>query len=82
MLSCCLCLNYLLHESVKPFFMLIGIALQTIFKMDRYGNGEEMMLDKIFNSASCTPSFRDFDKELLTGELLVPPPPYILAIEM
>ncbi|TYJ99023.1 exonuclease 1 [Cucumis melo var. makuwa] len=39
----------------------------TIFKMDRYGNGEEMMLDKIFNSASCTPSFRDFDKELLTG---------------
>lgn len=76
MLSCCLCLNYLLHESVKPFFVLIGIALQTIFKMDRYGNGEEMMLDKIFDSAGCTPSFKDFDKELLTGELLVPRPPY------
>lgn len=39
--------------------------------MDRYGNGEEMMLDKIFDSAGCTPSFRNFDKELLTGELLV-----------
>ncbi|XP_022137457.1 exonuclease 1 [Momordica charantia] len=38
-----------------------------IFKMDRYGNGEEMMLDKIFDSAGCTPSFRNFDKELLTG---------------
>ncbi|XP_023001042.1 exonuclease 1 [Cucurbita maxima] len=39
----------------------------TIFKMDRYGNGEEMILDKIFDSAGCTPSFRYFDKELLTG---------------
>ncbi|XP_038893925.1 exonuclease 1 isoform X2 [Benincasa hispida] len=38
-----------------------------IFKMDRYGNGEEMVLDKIFNSADCTPSFRNFDNELLTG---------------
>lgn len=51
-------------------FVLIGIALQTIFKMDRYGNGEEMILDKIFDSAGCTPSFRYFDMELLTGELL------------
>jgi len=50
--------------------VLMGIALQTIFKMDRYGNGEEMILDKIFDSAGCTPSFRYFDKELLTGELL------------
>lgn len=55
----------------KSFLVLIGVALQTIFKMDRYGNGEEMMLDKIFDSAASTPSFKNFDKELLTGELLV-----------
>lgn len=53
------------------FSMLVGAALQTIFKMDRYGNGEEMVLDKIFDSAGSTPSFNNFDKELLTGKLLV-----------
>ncbi|KAJ4973711.1 hypothetical protein NE237_006885 [Protea cynaroides] len=39
-----------------------------IFKMDRYGNGEEIVLDKVFNSATgSNPSFRNFNKELLTG---------------
>ncbi|KAF4385231.1 hypothetical protein G4B88_026514, partial [Cannabis sativa] len=39
-----------------------------LFKMDRYGNGEEILLDNVFNSKKgCTPSFQNFDKELLTG---------------
>ncbi|KAF8399026.1 hypothetical protein HHK36_014892 [Tetracentron sinense] len=37
-----------------------------IFKMDRYGNGEEIMLDKVFNSVG-RPSFRNFDTDLFTG---------------
>ncbi|PON35930.1 XPG/Rad2 endonuclease [Trema orientale] len=38
-----------------------------VFKMDRYGNGEEIQLDNIFDSKARTPSFQNFDKELLTG---------------
>ncbi|WKA08033.1 hypothetical protein VitviT2T_025795 [Vitis vinifera] len=38
-----------------------------IFKMDRYGNGEEMVLDRVFDSVARAPSFQNFDKELFTG---------------
>ncbi|XP_062117972.1 exonuclease 1 [Humulus lupulus] len=39
-----------------------------VFKMDRYGNGEEILLDNVFNNSKArTPSFQNFDKELLTG---------------
>ncbi|KAK8525931.1 hypothetical protein V6N12_020417 [Hibiscus sabdariffa] len=37
------------------------------FKMDRYGNGEELVLSKVFDSLTSKPSFRNFDKELFTG---------------
>ncbi|TXG50831.1 hypothetical protein EZV62_023355 [Acer yangbiense] len=39
----------------------------TVFKMDRYGNGKELLLDKVFDSLTGTPSFRSFDKELFIG---------------
>nr|TKS11284.1 exonuclease 1 [Populus alba] len=39
----------------------------TIFKMDRYGNGEEIVLDKVFDAAGRKPSFQCFDKELFMG---------------
>lgn len=39
----------------------------TIFKMDRYGNGEEIVLDKVFDAAARKPSFQCFDKELFMG---------------
>ncbi|GAV69156.1 XPG_N domain-containing protein/XPG_I domain-containing protein [Cephalotus follicularis] len=39
----------------------------TVFKMDRYGNGEEVLLDKVFISGVTKPSFRNFDKELFIG---------------
>ncbi|KAK4843352.1 hypothetical protein QYF36_007143 [Acer negundo] len=42
----------------------------TVFKMDRYGNGEELLLDKVFDSVTCTPSFRSFDNELFIGAYL------------
>ncbi|KAA8541322.1 hypothetical protein F0562_025285 [Nyssa sinensis] len=38
-----------------------------VFKMDRYGNGEEIVLDKIFDSVARVPSFRHFDRELFIG---------------
>ncbi|XP_024990590.1 exonuclease 1 [Cynara cardunculus var. scolymus] len=38
-----------------------------VFKMDRYGNGEEIVIDKVFDSVGLVPSFRHFDKELFTG---------------
>uniref|UniRef100_A0A165X675 Exonuclease 1 n=1 Tax=Daucus carota subsp. sativus TaxID=79200 RepID=A0A165X675_DAUCS len=38
-----------------------------MFKMDRDGNGEEIVLDKLFDSVSCLPSFRNFDKNLFLG---------------
>ncbi|CAI9113503.1 OLC1v1014115C1 [Oldenlandia corymbosa var. corymbosa] len=38
-----------------------------IFKMDRFGNGEEIILEKAFSSTDRVPSFRNFDKELFTG---------------
>jgi exonuclease-1 len=36
--------------------------------MDRYGNGEEIVLDKVFDAAARKPSFQCFDKELFMGE--------------
>lgn len=44
------------------------MVAQTIFKMDRYGNGEEIVLDKVFDAAARKPSFQCFDKELFIGE--------------
>ncbi|XP_058102596.1 exonuclease 1 [Magnolia sinica] len=38
-----------------------------IFKMDRYGNGEEVVLDKVFNSVIGGLSFKCFDQELFAG---------------
>ncbi|GMP47948.1 hypothetical protein CsSME_00015478 [Camellia sinensis var. sinensis] len=38
-----------------------------VFKMDRYGNGEEIVQNKVFESASRMPSFQCFDKELFTA---------------
>lgn len=38
--------------------------------MDRYGNGEEIVLDKVFDVVACKPSFQYFSRELFTGELL------------
>ncbi|KAL2461698.1 5'-3' exonuclease family protein [Abeliophyllum distichum] len=38
-----------------------------IFKMDRYGNGEEIILDKVLNAVGRVPSFQKFDKILFTG---------------
>ncbi|KAH7528610.1 hypothetical protein FEM48_Zijuj05G0090200 [Ziziphus jujuba var. spinosa] len=47
---------------------LVAYGCQAIiFKMDRYGNGEEIVMDNIFNSVSLKPSFQNFDKELFTG---------------
>ncbi|KAL5748814.1 hypothetical protein ACOSQ2_026111 [Xanthoceras sorbifolium] len=47
---------------------LIAYGCQAIvFKMDRHGNGEELLLDKVFDSVTCTPSFRSFNKELFIG---------------
>ncbi|KAJ0048454.1 hypothetical protein Pint_17004 [Pistacia integerrima] len=48
--------------------VLICIACeQTVFKMDRHGNGEELLLDNAFESSNGTPSFRNFDQELFIG---------------
>ncbi|KAI7755041.1 hypothetical protein M8C21_023721 [Ambrosia artemisiifolia] len=38
-----------------------------IFKMDRYGNGEEIVIDNVFDSVGRLPSFLHFDKDLFTG---------------
>lgn len=51
--------------------MIISICLQIIFKMDQYGNGQEVILDKFFSSTTHVPSFRSFDRTLFTGGLLV-----------
>ncbi|CAN1266911.1 Exonuclease 1 [Linum perenne] len=40
----------------------------TIFKMDQHGNGEELVLDGVFDpEASRKPSFQHFNMELFTG---------------
>ncbi|PKI59996.1 hypothetical protein CRG98_019584 [Punica granatum] len=38
-----------------------------IFKMDRYGSGEEILFEKVFDSADCVPSFRGFTEDLFIG---------------
>lgn len=44
--------------------------MQVVFKMDQYGNGQEVILDKFFSSVSHVPSFRNFDRTLFTGGLV------------
>ncbi|XP_068307608.1 exonuclease 1 [Pyrus communis] len=47
---------------------LVAYGCQAIvFKMDHYGNGEEIVLENVFNPGRCTPSFQNFDQELFTG---------------
>ncbi|CAN6444547.1 unnamed protein product [Victoria cruziana] len=38
-----------------------------IFKMDRYGQGEEILMDDVLNASACGLSFRNFTQELFTG---------------
>ncbi|KAI3454840.1 hypothetical protein Pfo_011503 [Paulownia fortunei] len=38
-----------------------------VFKMDRYGNGEEIVMDKVLNIVGRVPSFINFDRQLFTG---------------
>ncbi|KAL0797926.1 hypothetical protein Bca101_053100 [Brassica carinata] len=38
-----------------------------IFKMDRYGKGEELILDNVFQAIDQKPSFQNFDQELFTA---------------
>ncbi|XP_010540017.1 PREDICTED: exonuclease 1 [Tarenaya hassleriana] len=38
-----------------------------VFKMDRFGNGEELVLGNVFHAVDKKPSFRNFDRELFTG---------------
>lgn len=50
--------------------VLIYVARQqVVFKMDRHGNGDELLLDNVFESRNCTPSFRNFNQELFIGEI-------------
>ncbi|OIT30671.1 PREDICTED: exonuclease 1 [Nicotiana attenuata] len=37
------------------------------FKMDSFGNGQEVVLDQVFSSATHVPSFRHLNKDLFTG---------------
>ncbi|KAI4302553.1 hypothetical protein MLD38_038282 [Melastoma candidum] len=47
---------------------LVAYGCQAIiFKMDRYGNGEELALKKVFESKDIVPSFQNFSMELFTG---------------
>ncbi|XP_020251806.1 exonuclease 1 isoform X1 [Asparagus officinalis] len=47
---------------------LIAYGCQkVIFKMDKYGNAEEFLMDKVLNSVGDGLSFKHFDKELFTG---------------
>ncbi|CAH8357292.1 unnamed protein product [Eruca vesicaria subsp. sativa] len=38
-----------------------------IFKMDRYGKGEELILDNVFQAVDQKPSFQNFDQEQFTA---------------
>lgn len=58
----------LVIELAGVLFVLICTGCkQIVFKMDHYGNGEEIVLENVFNPGSCTPSFQNFDQELFTG---------------
>ncbi|KAK9925779.1 hypothetical protein M0R45_023044 [Rubus argutus] len=47
---------------------LVAYGCQAIiFKMDQYGNGDEILLDNVFNQVDRTPSFQNYDLELFTG---------------
>lgn len=49
--------------------------------MDRYGNGEEVVMDKVFDSGSLLPSFRNFNKELFVGEFWLLKNPFNIGRE-
>ncbi|GFZ15517.1 5'-3' exonuclease family protein [Actinidia rufa] len=51
----------------KNFAKLCHGQMEIVFKMDRYGNGEEIVLNKIFESSDHVPSFQHFDIELFAG---------------
>ncbi|GFP99992.1 exonuclease 1 [Phtheirospermum japonicum] len=38
-----------------------------VFKMDRFGNGEEIVLEKVFNTVGRVPSFKNLDGQLFTA---------------
>ncbi|XP_050378637.1 exonuclease 1 isoform X2 [Argentina anserina] len=47
---------------------LVAYGCQAIiFKMDQFGNGDELLLDNILKQVDRTPSFQNFDLELFTG---------------
>ncbi|KAK8939459.1 Exonuclease 1 [Platanthera guangdongensis] len=47
---------------------LIAYGCQAIiFKMDRHGNGEEFLIDKVFKTTCDGLRFKEFDKELFVG---------------
>lgn len=47
---------------------LIAYGCQAIiFKMDRHGNGEEFLIDKVFNTTCDGLRFKEFDRELFVG---------------
>ncbi|XP_065634834.1 exonuclease 1 [Quercus suber] len=51
---------------------LVAYGCQAIvFKMDRFGNGEEIVLNNVFDSVARKPSFRNFDMELFTGMCVI-----------
>ena len=61
-----------LYLVMSCFLVLIYFRFeQVVFKMDHFGNREEIVLDKVFDSVAGVPSFRNFDKELFTGDFLV-----------
>ncbi|XP_050258721.1 exonuclease 1 isoform X1 [Quercus robur] len=51
---------------------LVAYGCQAIvFKMDRFGNGEEIVLNNVFDSVARKPSFRNLDMELFTGMCVI-----------
>ncbi|KAJ0972760.1 hypothetical protein J5N97_020719 [Dioscorea zingiberensis] len=47
----------------EPVITIAYGCQAVIFKMDRYGKGEELLLDRVFNFVSDVLSFKNFDKE-------------------
>ena len=60
-------LSYIIELAGALFVLLCIGCKQIIFKMDQFGNGDELLLDNVFNQVDLTPSFQNFDLELFTG---------------
>ncbi|KAM7258270.1 hypothetical protein ACFE04_014011 [Oxalis oulophora] len=60
-------LAYLSNLKPKKGGIHAVIMETAVFKMDRYGNGEQIVLDKGFASEIPEPSFWQFDLHLFTG---------------